>query len=163
MRTPLLFAAYKSTSSKRSLLLSCTLPLILLAVVGCSGSAATESETRQETQDSSTNSGTFQEPTKPTIEHTPSALETQGGTVGADSSPARDLTPKQAAELDRAIEEAGRLVSMIDSCAAEQGDNPPTATAGLEVQKAWYTEAVFTYRACIASKHTGVSFEEVRP
>ena len=76
------------------------------------------------------------------------------------TSKSRALPPRQAAGLEKAIEDAGSLVNVIDSCATAQGDIPPISTAPLEEQRRWYAEAVFQYRDCVASKTTGVNFEE---
>ena len=108
------------------------------------------------------NPETIQQTTLPLVSMTPSVPEAKDSQVGTESSTGRELMPPQAAELERAVEDAGKLVSVINACAAEKGDSPPSENAQLEAQRVWYADAVFRYRHCIASKTTGITFEEDR-
>lgn len=135
-------------------------------LVGCNMFEFSQTEVNGATQGTSTAPEIAREPMQPWMNQTP-VIEQAAGTMpvapGASPLTSKDLTPQQSTQLEKAIEDAGQLVSVINSCAAEQGDAPPSTRVGLEAQKAWYAEAVFHYRECVASRVTGVNFEGGQP
>ena len=157
-----------SSRPRHSLLLCSTImgiALLALMFTGCNMFESNQTEISKDSPRTPDVPGVDLQPGQPLKEQKPVRYQTAAPevvSIGGAQQPsgARDLTSQQATELERAIEDAGQLVSTINDCAKEQGNSPPSPGTRLEEQHIWYADAVFRYRHCIASKITGVSFEE---